>query len=124
MAAIRQRNDPVRSLWRRLLIAGLIVLVFFGTWAVWDVYWKERESRTFRMQAENELRDLSAREKNLAVSIASLETERGKEEALRDAYEVSRSGEGIVVIVDRPATTTVQNTAEHQNWLERIFWWW
>ena len=124
MASIRQRNNPVRLFWRRLLVLVLIVIVMFGIWAVWGVYQKERESSARRQQAEAQLKDLSARAKNLTASIGTLETERGQEEALRDAYEVGKAGEGMVLIVDQAPTSTPQVSEPEPNLFRRIFWWW
>src|SRR4051812_38378356 len=72
MASFRQRNDPVRIFWRRLLILLLAALVLFGLWAVVGVYMKERESSSLRLQAEVHLTDLKTRESALNERIATL----------------------------------------------------
>src|SRR5882757_8572495 len=106
MAGFKQRNDPVRIFWRRLLMLVLVVFVFFGIWAVVGVYLKERESSALRVQAENQLQDLQGRETALNERIVSLETSRGQEEALRDQYQVGKDGEAMITIVDEPASST------------------
>lgn len=124
MAAIRPRNDPVRIFWRRLLTLVLVVLVLFGIWAVVGVYMKERESSNLRIQAEIQLKDLQTREAALNERIQSLETARGQEAALRDAYQVGKEGEGVVTIVETPATSTTKDESDKTPWWRRIFWWW
>lgn len=122
MATIGQRRDPIRLLWRRLGMLGLCVLVFFTAWAVWGVYWKQQESYHQRTLSENHLEDLSQRQSALVSSIKSLDTERGKEQALRNVYTVGREGEKLVVIVDQaPATNTMQATSTPMQWFKKIF---
>jgi cell division protein FtsB len=122
MVVIRQRNDPVRLFWRRLFMLGLGIFVLFGLWAVIGVYAKDRESGTLRAQAEAQLQDLEKREAALNARISALETERGQEAAIRSAYEVGRDGEGMVVIVDKPATASPEKEPE-LNWFQRLFQW-
>jgi cell division protein FtsB len=124
MATIKQRNDHVRIFWRRLAMIGLFFVVLFGIWAVVGVYHKERESRAFRQQAEAQYTDLQKREAALNARIASLQSERGQEEALREAYQVGRSGEGVITIVDKPTSSVTTEAPEQKSWFQRIFWWW
>jgi cell division protein FtsB len=123
MASLKPRNDPVRLLWRRLLMLALLVFVLFGIWAVVGVYLKERESSELRIQAEAQLKDLEKRQGELSEKISSLETEHGQEAALRDAYQVGKDGEKVIMIVDKPASSTRENTQENRTWLQKIFWW-
>src|SRR5262245_11555973 len=106
MATIKPRNDPVRLFWKRILTFVLVIGVLFGLWAVVGVYIKERESSNLRVQSESQLKDLQIRQAALKQRIASLETERGQEAALREAYQVGKEGEGVVTIVDEPASNT------------------
>ncbi len=124
MAIIKPRHDPVRLFWRRILSIALLFLVLFGIWAVIGVYQKERESSELRQQSEAQYKDLEAREKVLNARITSLETDRGQEEALRDAYQVGKQGEGVITIVDKPATSSKKSEEGTRNWFQRIFWWW
>lgn len=123
MVTIRQRNDPVRIFWRRVAMLVLFVVVILGLWVVFDVYMKERESSKLRREAELHRSELTTRELKLSASIGSLETERGKEQALRDAYEVGKEGEGMVLIVDQTPSTTVPTYIPKQTWFQRFFWW-
>ena len=124
MAAIKPRNDPVRLFWRRLLTLGVLILVLFGLWAVADIYMKERESSDLREQSEAQLNDLETRQDALNARIAALQTERGQEAALRDAYQVGKPGEGAITIVDKPASTSPVYGEDKRSWWQKIFWWW
>jgi cell division protein FtsB len=77
-----------------------------------------------RIQAETQLKDQEARETALNEKIKSLETARGQEEALRDQYQVGKEGEGVITIVDEPASSTSEQDAQKPSLLQRIFWWW
>ena len=120
---MRGRADAVRLFWRRMMLLGLFVLVLASAWAVWGVFKKERESRALRTLAEAQLKDLTDRETNLTASIGALETERGKEEALRGAYAVGKPGEGLVIIVDQTPTTTPKAKTSPLDWFKRLFSW-
>ena len=91
-------------------------------WAVFGVYWKDRESRNLRSLAELQLKDLSDRQAALAASIKALDTARGKEQALRGAYQVGREGEGLVVIVDETPAPNTPATSSPKQWLQKLFW--
>lgn len=124
MAIVRDRHNPVRLFGRRLLILGFFVLVALGISGVWNAYQKERESRALRAEAEAQLSDLSKRDAQLNADIAKLETDRGKEEALRRQYALAGKGEGLIVIVDSHAPETAHATSSILRWLQKAFSWW
>lgn len=103
MYRFEQRRDPTRLMWRRLLAAGLLILLAIGVRGVWGVYHKAQESRELRIEAEATLHDLQAREAELRSDISMLRTERGVEEELRERYDLAKDNEGVVVIVEPPA---------------------
>ena len=124
MAGVKQRSDPVRLFSRRLLIVVLAILILFALRAVWGVYQKDRESGEMRRQAETQLQDLKARENTLSASIDSLESARGKEEALRGAYQIGKPGEGLIEIVETTPTSTPAPPPSAFHWLRNLFPWW
>lgn len=122
--AIRQRNDPVRLFGRRLVLLALTGLIVVAIAGARSAYEKERESRTLRLQAEIQLNDLSKRQSQLSADIASLETDRGKEQVLREQYAFAAYGEGLIVIVDTPQTAPTQATSSVLEWLHKALSWW
>ena len=124
MAVLRPRNDPVRLFGRRLVLLGLLALIVLSAMGVWSAYQKEKESRLLRKEAEMQLGDLSQRQAQLDADIASLETDRGKEQVLREQYALAARGEGLIVIVDTPPVAPTRATSSLVDWLKKTFTWW
>lgn len=122
--AIRSRNDPVRLFGRRLILLGLFALIVLSAMGVWGAYQKEKESRLLRKEAEMQLGDLSKRQAQLDADIANLETDRGKEQVLREQYALAARGEGLIVIVDTPPVAPAHATSSLVDWLKKTFTWW
>ncbi|MDO8575921.1 MAG: hypothetical protein Q7R90_01255 [bacterium] len=124
MAVLRPRNDPVRLFGRRLILLGLFALIVLSVMGVWSAYQKEKESRLLRKEAEVQLSDLSQRQAQLDADIASLETDRGKEQVLREQYALAARGEGLIVIVDTPPVAPTRATSSLVDWFKKTFTWW
>lgn len=125
MATLKQRKDPVRIFMRRVALAGLFVLVLIAISGVWSIYRKDQESIALKEEAQAQLADLSTQQAQLTASIAELETERGKEAALRQEYSVGDPGEGMIMIVEPPAPApAVATSTPFQNWVHNTFSWW
>ena len=122
--AIRQRNDPVRLFGKRLILLVLLALVALAAGAVWSAYEKERESAMLRMQAEVQLDDFSKRQAQLNTDIADLQTDRGREEVLREQYALAAQGEGLIVIVEPQNATPTKATSTMFEKIKRAFTWW
>lgn len=105
MPAPRQ-YDPVRLMWRRVLLVVLGAAFFASMGAAWGIYGKLQESALMRHEAETHLADLKSRYDALDASIRSLDSSRGQEEVMRDTYDVGRPGEGLIVIVDEKASSS------------------
>lgn len=98
---------PVRKLYSKtvlLLLALAIVLFAKGTWGV---YQKERESRRNVAMVHAELKSLKERKGLLQTETNKLGTPEGVEAALREKYQVSKEGESVLVVVDKPLPPTV-----------------
>jgi cell division protein FtsB len=125
MAVLRQREEAVRLLGRRFLLVALGLVAIFGTVGVWNIYQKSRESKILATEAQMQAKDLSDREAELKKDIADLQTDRGREEALRKQYAMAASGEGVIILVEAPAqqAPTASSSAFVQ-WLHKAFPWW
>ena len=63
-----------------------------------DVYQKRGRLSSFAPKAQNQYNTLSQQQTQLQSDIASLETDRGKEAALRQQYAVGKKGEGLIIM--------------------------
>ena len=124
MSAYSGRRDVGRIMMKRLRLLALLVLVVAASFGVWNVFSKERESHTLRVQAESERNDLALRESDLKGDLSKLETDRGKEQTLREQYALAGQGEGLIVIVDEPTSTPITATTTPKSWLQKFFSWW
>ncbi len=118
MVAIRDRNDPLRLMGRRILLTVLALLVVSASWALWNVYRKERDADRRDKEAQMQLADLKERYTQLQNNLDTLRTERGMEEAVRGQYGVGRKGEGLIVIVEPPTPEPVQATSSTMQWFK------
>lgn len=124
MATIRQRHDPVRLFGRRLVLFALFMLVIFGIWSVWGAWHKEEESAELKQESQAALSDLATQQTQLKGEIVKLESDRGREEALRDQYNMGKQGEDLIIIVDPATTTPIESTSTILDRIEQAFSWW
>ena len=124
MATLRDKRDPIRLLFRRLGLLAVAILVVAAGIGDWHVYKKERESKILRTEAEFRASDLSQQAAVLSSNLEKLKTDRGKEESLRDSYNMGRAGEGLIVIIDPASPPPVQATSTILDKLKRALPWW
>ena len=124
MAALRERNSPLQLMGRRLILAALAVAVVSLAWGVWNIYRKGRESGRLNSEAQAQFADLEAQQAKLEASLGALQTERGKEEALREQYALGKQGEGLIVIVEPQNATSQRATSTLFEKLKKAFTWW
>ncbi len=107
------------------MLLGLFLLVVLAMSGVWGIYRKDQESAVLRNEALAHLADISAQQDQLTASISALETERGKEAALRQQYNVGNAGEGMVIIIEpTKAVPVATSSSAFQKWLKSAFPWW
>lgn len=114
----------MRLFGRRLVLLALLGLIVVAGLGAWSAYKKERESYALRQEAEMQLGDLSKRQTQLNADIANLETDRGKEQVLREQYALAARGEGLIVIVDTPPVAPTRATSSLVDWFKKTFTWW
>ena len=84
--------------------------------------YQKRES--LQRPAENQYNMLSQQQTQLQSDIASLETDRGKEAALRQQYAVGKKGEGLIVIVDPRSDAPRQASSTIMQWVRKFLPFW
>jgi len=92
------------------LVVILLTKAAFGAWQKNSLaYQKYRESKA-------QLLELEATRDGLEAEIARLNTDRGLEEELRKKFQVVKSGEQALVIVDTGGAPTDEAPAEKSLW--------
>ncbi len=124
MANFRNTHDPVRLFLRRTATFVLVLVVLGAAIGVWQVYGKERDSRTLREYAEVEQSELEEQAERLRRDTEKLKTDRGQEEALREQYDVGKQGEGLIVIVEPPTPEPVEVPPTFLEKVQRFFIFW
>lgn len=82
------------------VIAGaLIILLTYLLINVLDIFRKEEIARETAKESKQELEELQARRKTLESNLASLDTERGREESYREQFGVALPGEEVIIVV-------------------------
>jgi len=105
------------------LIFLFCLLVLFG-YNIIGLIEKDMETAHKKELILDQIDDLKQRESSLTSDISKLETDEGKEEIIRDKYQVAKEGEKMVVIVDDSNNTQPkEEEVSHGfwNWLKKIF---
>lgn len=118
------KRDPVRLLYRRMLIVFCLVLLVVLVRSVWNMYGKSAETAQARMAAEVRLEELQGRKRVLETTIADLRSDRGVETQLRERYALGSEGEGLVIVVDdAPKPQKPRQEFPPLTWLKSIWPW-
>ena len=81
------------------LIFIFFVLLFFG-YKIIDLIRKEVETTSKKNLVLDQIDSLKKRESSLSLDISKLNTDEGKEEIIREKYQVAKEGEKMVIIVE------------------------
>ena len=96
------KAPPVRTLYSKPVLVILLIVIVLLVRGTWGVYQKEQESRKNVAVVQSELSALKERQAVLHKETSKLATPEGVEAALREKYQVSKSGESVLVVVDKP----------------------
>lgn len=81
-----------------LVLLGIVLLAF--SWSVFGLLGRMQETAKNRKIEEDKIVELQQRKENLSTNIASLKTEKGVEENIREKFGLTKDGEDVIVIVD------------------------
>lgn len=124
MGYIQKRKKYERVLYTWPTIGILLVVAVMLFFAVWSVGEKAIEVRQDKKIAETQLGTLTEQKDHLDQEIDTLNSDAGVEKEIRDKYPVVKDGEGVVVIVDDPASNPDLTHPVKQsfwNWLKGLF---
>jgi cell division protein FtsB len=124
MAQFKKREE-YRFWHSPLFLAVLFFAVILFAYNMIGLIAKERETQNNKVLELNKIDDLNKRQASLSTDIAKLQTPEGKEESIRDKFQVVKPGEKMVVIVDpaQQQATMDDQTVDHSFWgyIKRMF---
>lgn len=125
---VQNRREQLPRAWRILtsplfliFLVGFVVLAGKGSW---NMYLKSQEARAGREDVEHRLSKLDDRAAFLKGEVDRLQTAAGLELAIREAFNVSKEGEKVYVIVDTYSTTSLPDetvTESVLRWFKDLF---
>ena len=95
----RRRTRRIIFSWPVILIFLIVVAWLFSV--TFRHYLNAREARRERLEVENSIAEISAKNNILAERLDDLGSEVGIERILRERFNVKKPGEHVLVIVDR-----------------------
>jgi cell division protein FtsB len=108
-----------------LVLVALFCVVAVFAYNMIGLIEKERETAKNKEVELQKIDELRKREEALSTDIAKLGTDQGKEEVIRDKFQVVKPGEKMVVIVDDQDNKTVadESPKDHSFWgfIKRMF---
>ncbi len=104
MLEFKEKRKFKKVLYSKPAILLILVLLVFLVKPAWNAYTKYSESRENAQLAKARLEKLQERKNELTQKIENLGTERGLEEEIVDKFDVVRSGENVIVIVNKRET--------------------
>ncbi len=106
------------------LVVIFCVFLLFG-YNIIGLIQKEKETSHKKELMLDQINNLQEKKASLTSDISKLETEEGKEEIIREKYDVTKIGEKMVTIVDEDQSNqqTQEETVDHGfwNWVSGIF---
>jgi cell division protein FtsB len=109
-----------------IALAFLFFIVLFFGYKIIDLIKIERETTEKKNLVLDQIEDLKKREVSLSSDISKLQTEEGKENIIREKYQVVKEGEKMVIIVDennKNDSQLEQNKTDHGffEWFKSVF---
>ena len=104
-----------------LTALGLASLFFL--YSAFGTMQKSTETAKNKKLAESQLASLASDEIRLRSDIESLKTEEGLEKVIRSRFNVTKEGEGVILVVDAPvpAEAVSEKTGGFVNFFKNIF---
>ena len=88
-----------------VVIGILAVAALWLISLIWGLAWKAEVAVREETDARNQYEALEARKSTLEANLAELETPRGKDGAIRTAFDVAKPGEEVIVVMPAGSTT-------------------
>ena len=102
----------------------LAILVLFFIWNMIGLFDKMQDTIKNRKIVEDKINELQKDKEKLSSDIASLNTDKGIEESIRDKFGLAKEGEGMIVVVEDKNSLEVKKNEEDKgffSFLKNLF---
>jgi cell division protein FtsB len=120
MRELQEKQKIKQRLYSTPVVVALLLLTVVLVRGAYAVVMKDRESIAGMDTLQAKVVDLSNKEFELKSQIASLNTEAGIDEAIKEKFNVAAPGEHVAFIVD-PAAASTTSTTTPQVWYKRMW---
>jgi hypothetical protein len=108
MREFEQKQKIRKRIYSKFTIVILLIILFFvfkGTFEIWQ---KERQSKATLKVEEERFYELEKRKELLNSKIEYIDSEVGKEELVREKFNVAKEGEKEVFIINEEEKTEIE----------------
>ncbi len=106
--------------WRQgVLIGALLLVAFWLLSLIWGLAGKAQIAVSQAKEAKWQYQELEKRKTALEANLAALDTDRGRDAAIRTAFGVARPGEEVIVVVP----PEVRAPTSTPSWWQKILNW-
>lgn len=103
-----QEKRKIRTFaYSKVVVFILLIIIIYLFNAVWNVYCKQDLAKENLAKTEATFKELKEREEMLTERIASLRTDIGVEEEIRDKYGLVKPGEEVIIVVDNSTSSDI-----------------
>ena len=96
----------------------LFILILIFSWKIFGLFGKWQETSNNRSLEQQKINDLKERKQKLSSDIEKLNTDKGKEEVIRENYGMARDGEQVIVIVDDKKQASTENMPQNKGFFD------
>lgn len=125
---IRMATHTRRNIFHSaFLLCICVVITGFAVSGIISQFPKERAYQARVIESTKELVRMQTMHAELAARVAYVESEQGREAYVRQAFDVARPGETLIILptstsLSEDATTT-PDVSEEESWFARFFFW-
>jgi len=120
-----QKSNKLRNIVQSKLVLFLLaILALFFIWNMIGLFDKMQDTIKNRKIVEDKINELQKDKEKLSSDIASLNTDKGIEESIRDKFGLAKEGEGMIVVVEDKNSLEVKKNEEDKgffSFLKNLF---
>lgn len=128
MKRYQEKRNLKKIFFSRFFIMALLALFIILSFSTAKVYSKFKKAYDKNRETIAKIEELEQRKKELEARISALSSEAGKEEEIREKFNIKKPGEEVLTIIDKsPGSDKINNKNDDGffpgiwNWLENLW---